>query len=73
MKAKVGVIFKMPTKLRKSHTIKDKNTGKMKEEHFYMKMADIKELKKLLEMPNIGPKVKQKIKNELERRNKIGA
>jgi hypothetical protein len=63
----------MPIKLRKSHTIRDKNTGKMKQEHSYMKMANLKELKELLEMPNIGQKVKQKIKNELERRKKIGA
>lgn len=45
----------------------------MKQEHSYMKMANLKELKELLEMPNIGQKVKQKIKNELERRKKIGA
>lgn len=73
MKAKTGVTYKMPIKLRKSHTIRDKNTGKMKQEHSYMKMANLKELKELLEMPNIGQKVKQKIKNELERRKKIGA
>ena len=35
----------MPIKLRKSHSIRDKATGKMKQEHSYMKMADIKELK----------------------------
>ena len=46
----------MPIKLRKSHSIRDKATGKMKQEHSYMKMADIKELKELLEMPNMGPK-----------------
>ena len=62
----------MPIKLRKSHTIRDKNTGKMKQEHSYMKIADIKELKELLDMPNMGPKVKQKIRNELERRKKLG-
>ena len=63
----------MPIKLRKSHTLSDQTTGKMKQEHSYMKMADIKELKELLEMPNMGPKVKQKIRNELERRKKLGA
>ena len=42
----------------------------MKTEHSYMKMADLAELKKLLEMFNIGPKVKQKIKNEITRREK---
>ena len=63
----------MPIKLRKSHSIRDKATGKMKQEHSYMKMANIKELKELLEMPNMGPKVKQKIRNELERRKKLGA
>ena len=63
----------MPIKLRKSHSIRDKVTGKMKQEHSYMKMADIKELKELFEMPNMGPKVKQKIRNELERRKKLGA
>ena len=45
----------------------------MKQEHSYMKMANLKELKELLEMPNMGPKVKQKIKNEIERRKKLGA
>ena len=70
MKQKTGDLFNMPIKLNKSHTVKDKKTGKMKTEHSYMKMADLAELKKLLEMFNIGPKVKQKIKNEITRREK---
>lgn len=58
----------MPTKLKKSEKVRNKQTGKVTVEHFYIKCADKKELVALLDNEYTKPKVKQKIRNELVRR-----
>ena len=61
----------MPIKLTKSQKVKDKKTGKMVTEHDYLKTAALSELMELLEKDNFKPKVKQKIRNEIKRREKL--
>jgi hypothetical protein len=62
---------KMPIKLKPSQTVRDKKTGKMVTEHDYIKIAALSELIELLEKDNFKPKVKQKIRNEIKRREKL--
>ena len=59
----------MPVKFKPSQTTRDRNTGKNKTEHYYMKSTPSDELNKALENSNTPPKQKQKIRNELVRRN----
>jgi hypothetical protein len=59
----------MPVKFKPSQSIRDRNTGKTKIEHFYMKSTPLKDLQEALEKSNTPPKAKQKIRNELVRRN----
>jgi hypothetical protein len=59
----------MPVKFKPSQTTRDRNTGKNKTEHYYMKSTPLDELNKALENSNTPPKQKQKIRNELVRRN----
>ena len=58
----------MPTKLKKSEKVRNKQTGKVTVEHFYIKCASTKDLVALLDNEYTKPKVKQKIRNELVRR-----
>jgi methionyl-tRNA synthetase len=58
-----------PMKFSPSQTVRQKTTGKNKTEHFYMKSTKLEELYKALENSNTTPKRKQKIRNELVRRN----
>jgi hypothetical protein len=58
----------MPTKFKKSSTIRDKATGKNRAEHYYMHTTSTKELVEYLDNPNGQPKIKQKVRNELVRR-----
>jgi len=58
----------MPTKLKPSATIRDRQTGKNKTEHYYIKNISKSELFEELNKDNTKPKVKQKIRNELTRR-----
>ena len=46
-----------------------KGSNKYKTEHFYMKSTPTAELQSALEANNTAPKRKQKIKNELVKRN----
>ena len=58
----------MPTKLKPSAEVRDRATGKVKTEHYYIKNTSKKELFEELNKDNTKPKVKQKIRNELNRR-----
>ncbi len=58
----------MPMKFRPSQVVKDRQTGKTRVQHSYMKCTSTKELLETLEKSNTQPKLKQKIRNELVRR-----
>lgn len=58
----------MPTKLRASVKQVDRNTKKVTIQHTFMKQVPKKELFELLNKPMTAKKVKQKIRNELDRR-----
>ena len=60
---------KMPIKLKPSVRIKDKATGKMKTEHYYLKSMTIKELNDYIESSSAKKKIIQKCKNEIVRRD----
>ena len=60
----------MPMKYKKSQNTRDKNTGKTRTEHFYVKQLMDDQLKDLMDSSSTRPKVKLKIRNELTRRNK---
>ena len=60
----------MPMKYKKSQKTRDKNTGKTRTEHFYVKQLMDDQLKDLMDSSSTRPKVKLKIRNELTRRNK---
>jgi|TARA_R100001443_G_scaffold113916_1_gene129229 hypothetical protein len=58
----------MPIKLKQSAVVRDRQTGKIKTEHYYIKNISKSELFEELNKDNTKPKVKQKIRNELTRR-----
>jgi hypothetical protein len=58
----------MPTKLQPSQMVKDRNTGKLKTTHFYIKQTPKGELFKYINNKSGKPKIKQKCMNELARR-----
>jgi len=58
----------MPVKLRPSVKQVDRNTKKVTIQHTFMKQVPKKELFELLNKPMTAKKVKQKIRNELDRR-----
>ena len=60
----------MPMKYKKSQKTRDKNTGKTRTEHFYVKQLMDNQLKDLMDSSSTRTKVKLKIRNELTRRNK---
>tara|TARA_A100001015_G_scaffold317180_1_gene433406 strand:+ start:541 stop:726 length:186 start_codon:yes stop_codon:yes gene_type:complete len=55
-------------KFKPSQAIKNRQTGKLETQHFYMKTVSTKELLETLDKSNTQPKLKQKIRNELVRR-----
>jgi hypothetical protein len=57
----------MPVKFGKSQVKVDRNTKKVTIEHEYMKCQSIDTL-----IEGQRPKLKQKVKNEIVRRNKLG-
>jgi hypothetical protein len=63
-------IKKMAIKLRPSVRIKNKQTGKMITEHYYLKCMSIDVIKEYLESSSAKPKIVQKCRNELIRREK---
>jgi|TARA_B110000444_G_scaffold71389_1_gene67196 hypothetical protein len=58
----------MPIKFKQSATVKDRATGKVKTEHYYIKSMAQEELITELNNSSTKPKVKQKVRNELDRR-----
>ena len=58
----------MPVKLKPSTKTKDRATGKIKTEHFYIKTMSQENLFKEFNSSNIKPKIKQKVRNEIDRR-----
>jgi hypothetical protein len=60
----------MPIKLRPSAVVKDRATGKTKTEHYYLKCMSVDELNEYIDATNSKPKIVQKCRNELIRRNK---
>ena len=61
----------MPIKLKQSAKVKDRATGKITTEHYYLKSMTLQELNDYIESPSAKKKVIQKCKNEItKRRNK---
>lgn len=58
----------MPIKFKKSMKIYNKATKTNAVEHNYIKSASTQELEAYLDNPNNYPKIKQKVRNELIRR-----
>lgn len=58
----------MPIKLKPSQVVKDRNTGKLNTQHFYIKQTPQKELFEYINNKSGKPKIKQKCLNELARR-----
>ena len=58
----------MPTKLKPSQVVKDRNTGKLNTQHFYIKQTPKDELFEYINNKSGKPKIKQKCLNELARR-----
>lgn len=61
---------KMAIKLKPSIKTKSKQTGKVVSENYYLKTMSIKELNEYIDGSNSKPKIVQKCRNELTRRNK---
>jgi len=61
----------MPVKYGKSVVTRDRNTGKLTTQHEYMKCKSVQELIDAYNKP-VVPKLRQKVKNEIVRRNKLG-
>ena len=60
----------MPTKLKPSAEVRDRQTGKVKTEHYYIKNISKQNLIKELDSKYLKPKLRQKINNELIRRER---
>ena len=58
----------MPIKLKPSVTNVDRTTKKKTVTHTYAKSTSIEEMKKMYDASNSTPKLKQKIRNEMQRR-----
>jgi len=60
----------MPMKLKASQKIRSKATGKTTTEHFYLKTMSVSQLNEYINATNSKPKIVQKCRNELIRREK---
>ena len=58
----------MPVKFKPSQVLRDRATGKLKTEHYYIKSIPKEELIEYINSSNGRPKIKQKCRNELTRR-----
>lgn len=58
----------MPVKFKPSQVLRDRTTGKLRTEHFYVKCTPKEELIEYINSSNGRPKIKQKCRNELTRR-----
>ena len=61
----------MPTKIKKSEKIRNKQTGRTSITHYYAKCTPTTELQNMIASDYTKPKVKQKCRNELIKRNKV--
>ena len=59
----------MPTKLKASQTVRDKKTGKLTTEHFYIKNCSDDELRKLIMDEGTKKKLRIKCIREVFRRD----
>ena len=59
----------MPIKFKEDQVIRDKATGKKHVQRFHMNATSLKELLDTFTGRNTTPKLRQKIRNELVRRN----
>jgi len=59
----------MPTKFKQSQTTRDRQTKQVTTTHYWMKGISKVELLEALNKESTRPKLKQKIRNELARRN----
>ena len=62
----------MPVKYKPTQEVVQRGTKQVVTTHFYMKTQTIKELLECYNNDNTKPKLRQKIKNELIRRQKLG-
>mgnify|MGYP003112467884 FL=1 len=60
----------MPIKISKSQKVRDRQTGKVVTTHHYAKCTSIEELHDLIAKESTKPKIRQKCRNELTRRDK---
>lgn len=60
----------MPMKLKPSQKIRSKATGKTTTAHFYLKTMSVCQLNEYINATNSTPKIVQKCRNELIRREK---
>lgn len=58
----------MPEKLKKSIKLRDKQTGKMKTEHYYLKSTPLTEIMDIIDNQNTKPKIRAKCRREVIRR-----
>lgn len=58
----------MPAKFKPSQIVKDRQTGKLKTTHYYLKSTPKEELIEYINSSNGKPKTKIKCRNELTRR-----
>ena len=58
----------MPTKFKPSQDVRDRQTGKITTQHFWIKNIKQEELFEYINSDNGKPKIKQKCRNELARR-----
>ena len=62
----------MPVKYKPTQEVVQRGTKQVVTTHFYMKTQTIKELLECYNNDNTKPKLRQKVKNELIRRQKLG-
>jgi len=60
----------MPVKFKPSEKIRNKKTGIISTVHYYLKNMTTKDIEKVYEDERTKPKLKVKLKREIERRNK---
>ena len=58
----------MPIKFKPSQVVRDRNSGRLKTTHYYLKSTPKEELIDYINSSNGKPKIKMKCRNELTRR-----
>ena len=62
----------MPVKYKPTQSVLQRGSKKVTTTHYYMKTQSLKELLECYNNDNTKPKLRQKVKNELIRRQKLG-